>query len=294
MASVNKVILLGNLGADPEVRYTQGGQAVCSLRIATNEVWNDRDGNRQERTEWHSATVWGKTAELCGQYLAKGRSVYLEGRLQSREYQDKEGVTRKVWEVVSDKVVFLGSRDGGGGGEGGGSGGGGSGGGGSGGGGSGGGGWGRGGRAGWWGARWWAGRWSGWRCGRSWPGWRRPGWWRPGGRSGRRWLGSRWRGSGRRRIRRRRSRRWIGRRWIRWWPRGRRLGRWARRRRLGRRSERRRLGRRWVGRRWVGRWVGRRCGRVAVRRAVVRRGVIPGAMTSTMIRSRFDPGQRLA
>ena len=124
MASVNKVILLGNLGADPEVRYTQGGQAVCSLRIATNEVWNDRDGNRQERTEWHSATVWGKTAELCGQYLAKGRSVYLEGRLQSREYQDKEGVTRKVWEVVSDKVVFLGSRDGGGGGEGGGSGGG--------------------------------------------------------------------------------------------------------------------------------------------------------------------------
>ncbi|RTL19496.1 MAG: single-stranded DNA-binding protein [Rhodocyclaceae bacterium] len=116
MASVNKVILLGNLGADPEVRYTQGGQAVASLRIATNEVWNDRDGNRQERTEWHSVTVWGKTAELCGQYLAKGRQVYVDGRLQSREYEDKEGVTRKVWEVVSDKVVFLGGGGEGGGG----------------------------------------------------------------------------------------------------------------------------------------------------------------------------------
>lgn len=108
MASVNKVILLGNLGADPEVRYTQSGQPVCSLRMATNEVWNDRDGNRQERTEWHSITVWGKTAELCGQYLEKGRQVYVEGRLQSREYTDKEGQSRKVWDVVADRVVFLG------------------------------------------------------------------------------------------------------------------------------------------------------------------------------------------
>lgn len=121
MASVNKVILLGNLGADPEVRYTQTGTAVCSLRMATNEVWNDRDGNRQERTEWHRITVWGKTAELCGQYLSKGRQVYVEGRLQSSEYTDREGINRKGWEVVSDRVVFLsggerGGRGGGGGG----------------------------------------------------------------------------------------------------------------------------------------------------------------------------------
>ena len=116
MASVNKVILLGNLGADPEVRYTQGGQAVCNLRMATNEVWNDRDGNRQERTEWHSITVWGKTAEHCGQFLAKGQQAYIEGRLQSREYNDREGISRKVWDVVADRVVFLsgGERDAGG------------------------------------------------------------------------------------------------------------------------------------------------------------------------------------
>lgn len=116
MASVNKVILVGNLGADPELRNTQGGQAVCNLRLATNEVWTDKSGNAQERTEWHSITAWGKTAELCGQYLSKGRQVYIEGRLQSREYEDKEGVTRKVWEVVADRVVFLSGGEGGGGG----------------------------------------------------------------------------------------------------------------------------------------------------------------------------------
>jgi single-strand DNA-binding protein len=107
------------------------------LRIATSEQWTDKEGQRQERTEWHSINVWGKTAELCGQYLAKGRSVYVEGALRTREYTDKEGVNRKVWEVQADKVTFLGG--GAGGGEGGGGGGGGSGGGGSGGGGSGGG-----------------------------------------------------------------------------------------------------------------------------------------------------------
>lgn len=110
MASVNKVILIGNLGADPEVRYTQGGQAVASLRIATSETWNDKDGNKQEKTEWHSVTVWGKQAEHCGQYLTKGRSVYVEGRLESREYDDKEGVKRKVWEVTASNVTFLGSK----------------------------------------------------------------------------------------------------------------------------------------------------------------------------------------
>jgi single-strand DNA-binding protein len=107
MASVNKVILIGNLGADPEVRYTSNGQAVTELRMATSEQWTDKDGQRQERTEWHAVSVWGKTAELCGQYLAKGRKVYVEGRLESREYTDKEGVKRKVWEVRADKVTFL-------------------------------------------------------------------------------------------------------------------------------------------------------------------------------------------
>jgi single-strand DNA-binding protein len=85
---------------------------VCSsdleLRIATSEQWTDKDGQRQERTEWHAVSVWGKTAELCGQYLAKGRKVYVEGRLESREYADKEGIKRKVWEVRADKVTFLG------------------------------------------------------------------------------------------------------------------------------------------------------------------------------------------
>jgi single-strand DNA-binding protein len=108
MASVNKVILIGNLGADPEVRYTSNGQAVTELRMATSEQWTDKDGQRQERTEWHAVSVWGKTAELCGQHLAKGRSVYVEGRLESREYTDKEGVKRKVWEIRADKVTFLG------------------------------------------------------------------------------------------------------------------------------------------------------------------------------------------
>lgn len=110
MASVNKVILIGNLGRDPEVRNTQGGQPVCNFSIATSEQWTDNSGEKQERTEWHSVTVWGKQAEMCGQYLAKGRSVYVEGRLQSREYDDKEGVKRKVWDVVATQVTFLGSR----------------------------------------------------------------------------------------------------------------------------------------------------------------------------------------
>ena len=113
MASVNKVILIGNLGADPELRTTQGGQVVASLRIATTDAWTDKGGGRQERTEWHAVTVWGKTAENCGKFLAKGRQVYVEGRLQSREYQDKEGQTRKVWEVVADAVTFLGGGEGG-------------------------------------------------------------------------------------------------------------------------------------------------------------------------------------
>jgi single-strand DNA-binding protein len=102
------VILIGNLGKDPEVRYTQGGQAVCNFSIATSERWNDKDGAAQERTEWHNVTVWGKSAEHCGQYLAKGRSVYVEGKIQTREYQDKEGVTRKAVDIVANNVTFLG------------------------------------------------------------------------------------------------------------------------------------------------------------------------------------------
>jgi len=86
MAGVNKVILLGNLGRDPELRYTQGGQAVANFTLATSENWNDKNGERVERTEWHRVVVWGRVAELCSQYLSKGRSVYLEGRIQTREW----------------------------------------------------------------------------------------------------------------------------------------------------------------------------------------------------------------
>src|SRR5215217_1062634 len=119
---VNKVILIGNLGADPEVRFTPGGQAVANVRIATSESWNDKAGQKQERTEWHRIVVWGKLAELCGEYLKKGRQCYIEGRLQTREWTDKENKKNYTTEVVANTVQFLGSRDGAsaGGGEGGG------------------------------------------------------------------------------------------------------------------------------------------------------------------------------
>ncbi len=118
MASLNKVFLIGNLGADPEVRYTASSSAVANFRIATTEVWNDREGNRQERTEWHRIVVWGKQAEHCGSYLRKGRSVHVEGRIQTREWEDREGQRRYTTEIVADRVTFLGGRgeDGGGGG----------------------------------------------------------------------------------------------------------------------------------------------------------------------------------
>jgi single-strand DNA-binding protein len=128
---VNKVILIGNLGVDPEVRFTPGGQAVANFRIATNESWTDKQGQKQERTEWHRIVVWGKLAELCGEYLKKGRQAYVEGRLQTREWTDKEGKKNYTTEIVANTVQFLG---GGGGGRGGGEGGGASGGGGQGGG----------------------------------------------------------------------------------------------------------------------------------------------------------------
>jgi len=108
---VNKVILIGNLGADPEVRFTPGGQAVANFRIATSETWNDKNGQKQERTEWHRIVVWGKLAELCGEYLKKGRQCYVEGRLQTREWTDKENRKNYTTEVVANSVVFLGGRD---------------------------------------------------------------------------------------------------------------------------------------------------------------------------------------
>jgi single-strand DNA-binding protein len=121
MGSVNKVILVGNLGADPELKYTPSSRPLCNLRIATTDVFKDKSGQRQERTEWHRVTVWGDQAENCSKYLAKGRSVYVEGRLQTRSY-DKEGQKHYATDIVADRVVFLGSGGGagagGGGGEG--------------------------------------------------------------------------------------------------------------------------------------------------------------------------------
>ena len=112
MASVNRVTLVGNLGRDPELRYTQSGQAVANFTLATNEKWKDKEGNSQERTEWHRIIVWGKSAENCAQYLQKGRSVYIEGRLQTREWEDREGNKRTTTEVVAQAVQFLGGRGG--------------------------------------------------------------------------------------------------------------------------------------------------------------------------------------
>ena len=123
MASLNKVFLIGNLGKDPEVRYTPSGQAVANFNIATTDVWNDKSGERQERTEWHRIVVWGKQGETAGEYLRKGRQVHIEGRLQTREWTDKDNQKRYTTEIIADRVTFLGSRDGGGGGSGGGGGG---------------------------------------------------------------------------------------------------------------------------------------------------------------------------
>jgi single-strand DNA-binding protein len=122
MASVNKVILIGNLGRDPELRYTKTGQAVANFTLATTDRFKGRDGDQQERTEWHRIVTWGKTAENCAQYLAKGRSVYVEGSLQTREWEDKEGNKRQTTEINALRVQFLGGPRGsgpGGGGQGG-------------------------------------------------------------------------------------------------------------------------------------------------------------------------------
>ncbi len=117
MGSVNKVILIGNLGADPELKYTPSSRPLCNLRIATTDVYKDKSGQKQEKTEWHRVTVWGDQAENCNKYLAKGRSVYVEGRLQTRTY-DKDGQKHYATDIVADRVVFLGSGGGAGAGEG--------------------------------------------------------------------------------------------------------------------------------------------------------------------------------
>lgn len=109
---INKVILVGNLGQDPETRHTNGGNSVTTLRLATTEKYKDRDGAMQERTEWHTVIVWGKQGEACGKHLTKGRQVYVEGRLTTRKWQDKEGKDRYTTEVIGDNVRFLGGSPG--------------------------------------------------------------------------------------------------------------------------------------------------------------------------------------
>jgi len=116
MAGVNKAILVGNLGRDPEMRQTQNGQTVVNFTLATSESWTDRNGERVERTEWHRIVAWGKTAELCAKYLSKGRTVYVEGRIQTREWEDKDGNKRYTTEINAQTVNFIGPRTGGGGG----------------------------------------------------------------------------------------------------------------------------------------------------------------------------------
>jgi single-strand DNA-binding protein len=110
MAGVNKAILIGNLGRDPELRYTQGGQAVANFTLATTENWTNKSGEREDRTEWHRIVVWGRVAELCAQYLSKGRTVYVEGRIQTREWEDKDGQKRRTTEINAQTVQFIGGR----------------------------------------------------------------------------------------------------------------------------------------------------------------------------------------
>jgi single-strand DNA-binding protein len=108
MGSVNKVILVGNLGRDAELRYTPGGSPVATLNLATTEVWNDKAGQRQEKTEWHRVVLWGKTAESLSEYLVKGKQLYVEGRLQTRQWDDKDGNKRYTTEIRGDRIVLLG------------------------------------------------------------------------------------------------------------------------------------------------------------------------------------------
>jgi len=112
MAGINKAILLGRLGKDPEIRYTAEGTAVANFTIATSDEWKDKTtGEKKERTEWHRVVAWGKLGELCGEYLSKGRQVFVEGRIQTREWEDRDGNKRYTTEIVASDVQFIGSRE---------------------------------------------------------------------------------------------------------------------------------------------------------------------------------------
>jgi single-strand DNA-binding protein len=113
MGSLNRVQLIGNLGRDPELRYTPDGTPVCNFSVATTEAWTSKAGDKQEKTEWHRISMWGKLGEIAGQYLKKGRQVYVEGSIRSREYTDKEGVKKTAYEIRGDKMVMLNSGRGG-------------------------------------------------------------------------------------------------------------------------------------------------------------------------------------
>jgi single-strand DNA-binding protein len=111
MSNLNKVMLIGRLGRDPEVRYTKSGSAVANIRMATTDFWKDRDGNRQERTEWHTVVAWGRLADLAQNYLKKGRLIYVEGRLQTRDWTDNQNVKRYATEIVANNIQFLERQD---------------------------------------------------------------------------------------------------------------------------------------------------------------------------------------
>ncbi|MBZ0094322.1 MAG: single-stranded DNA-binding protein [Sulfuricella sp.] len=115
MASVNKAIIIGNLGKDPEMRYMPSGDAICNFSLATTDSWKDKNGEKQEKTEWHRIAMFGKLAEIAGEYLKKGSQVYVEGRIQTRKWTNKEGQDQYTTEIVADKMQMLGSRSGGGG-----------------------------------------------------------------------------------------------------------------------------------------------------------------------------------
>jgi single-strand DNA-binding protein len=111
MASVNKVILIGNVGRDPETRFSASGSAICNLSVATTRTWKDKEGAKQEETEWHRVVMYGKLAEITDQYVKKGRAIYVEGRLQTRKWTDKEGNDRYSTEVIADQMQMLGGKD---------------------------------------------------------------------------------------------------------------------------------------------------------------------------------------
>ena len=110
---LNKAILIGNLGKDPEMRYTPGGLGIANFNIATSETWNNKEGAKETRTEWHRIVAFGKLAEICGEYLSKGKQVYIEGRIQTRDWEDKDGNKKYTTEIVANQMLMLGSRDGG-------------------------------------------------------------------------------------------------------------------------------------------------------------------------------------